>query len=371
MSGWEFGGWPPPAPTSGGAVSFEAVRDALGAATTNVPFNFMGLTQVGSVNLVKIESSTDLASMRLGDTAMDAVDGFNRVAIGQDAAAGATTATDLVAIGNLSQRLVTVGVANTSVGQGSLSSLTTGSSNTAIGGSAGLALVGGQQNTAVGSHALEAGVSTSGSVAIGYQAAKLQTGDDNVAVGWGAAALATTGTDNTCVGHGAGPALTTGSNNTLIGENAGDLLSTASSCTFLGSTAGTQSTADFHVCIGATAQAPDAAVASGISIGNRIYGGLNGTDYKVRLGGTGTIATQTEALQVINTGDDTVPVLALSTTGTNGAKSSVYVGTRDPSGAVSALGGSIYIRVNGATSQMYQNRTAGTGTSWSLVTAVP
>ena len=66
---------------------------------------------------------------------------------------------------------------------------------------------------------------------------------------------------------------------------------------------------------------------------------------------------------------DSDPMLLLESTGTNGAFSNIHVGDRDPNGAVSATAGSLYVRVDDASSQLYINTTAGTGTTWTAIGA--
>jgi hypothetical protein len=372
VSGWNFGGWPPPPPSAGGSVTFQAVKDALSVADTAVPFNLQALSSVLNVNGVELLANNDRTGLSIGDTDAGLPLTTNRIAIGLNALEAAQpSAGDNLAVGNNALRFVSTGDSNVAIGHDSLSSATTALSNVAVGNNAALALDSGQENVAIGSTALESAETSIGMVAVGFAAGNAAEGSNCVFLGYRAGLLASTGDNSTMVGSDAGAGVTTGARNTLVGESAGPNLTTQDDNVMVGRQAGVGVTSTGNVCIGTAAVPPDVAAASGISINNRIYGGLNGTDYKVRLGGTGTIATQTEALQVINTGADTVPVLGLNTTGANGAKGSMYWGTRDPSGAVSALGGSLYIRVAGATSGIYINKTAGTGTSWSLVTVVP
>ena len=47
MSGWQWGGWPPPAPGDAGGISFAAVKAALALADSPVGFNNQRITDVG------------------------------------------------------------------------------------------------------------------------------------------------------------------------------------------------------------------------------------------------------------------------------------------------------------------------------------
>lgn len=61
---------------------------------------------------------------------------------------------------------------------------------------------------------------------------------------------------------------------------------------------------------------------------------------------------------------DTFPLLKLSQTGTGGADTQVHSGTTSPSGRVSAPAGSLFVQSSDGTSNMYINRSVGTGTTW-------
>lgn len=364
---WIFGGWPPPAPSGAGLVTFAAVNAALALADANISINGFSLLDVTSVNNLPL-SGGDSDCVRIGDSGMPLTPGFNRIAIGHNTGDSLTTANDVVAIGVRSQRFNTTGDSNVSVGNDSLSSLTTGGSNTAVGDNAALGLTTGSNNVALGTIALESLTTASRNTAVGHSAGHGTNAADGVFLGYQAGLLNSSGQQCIFIGSGAGSGATIGANNTVIGFAAGQALTTQSDAVMVGSGAGAGSAANGHICIGKDALAPDLAVASGISIGNRIYGGFNGAAYKFRFGGFGTIATQDECFDVESTGAADVPVMALKSAP---AKCAIYVGNSDPSGVVSALGGALFLRVSGATSALYINRTAGTGTSWSLVTAVP
>ena len=80
-------------------------------------------------------------------------------------------------------------------------------------------------------------------------------------------------------------------------------------------------------------------------------------------GGFGELST--EFMRFLNEDADTVRVLELETSGTNGATTRVFVGNRDPVGSVSANPGEFYIRVGGANSKLYQHvGTVPNNTDW-------
>jgi hypothetical protein len=96
-------------------------------------------------------------------------------------------------------------------------------------------------------------------------------------------------------------------------------------------------------------------------------------------GGTGTVIHTkisnpwtVEKSGAINlpTEPDTTPIWRLGTGGTNGAFHDTYVGVQNPEGAISAVPGSFYHRVDGANSALYQHKGTATGsTGWALVGA--
>ncbi|MGV1080697.1 MAG: hypothetical protein ACOYD1_12770 [Candidatus Nanopelagicales bacterium] len=361
-------------PNGGGAVTFASVKAALQVASSAVSFNLQELQSVGAINGLDIRAGVGERSIVLGDSLTGLPAGINRFAFGKAALAiaGATT-DDTIAIGNDSQALNTAGDRCISLGHRAFAALTTGDDNIAVGTDASSTLTTGARTVAIGTSALAANTSASGSVAVGYHAGLLNNGADNVFVGDRAAAAATAASNTVALGRFALSGVTTGIQNVAVGQSAGPSITTQNNNTFVGNNAGANAASAGNICLGASADTPDAANPNGLSIGNAIMGDLTltGAGPKVRIGGSGSVAALTELLALVQLGNDTVPVLTLQTTGTNGAKTSLYVGSRDPSGAVSALGGSYYQRVSGATSGLYVNRTAGTGTSWSLVTAVP
>lgn len=67
---------------------------------------------------------------------------------------------------------------------------------------------------------------------------------------------------------------------------------------------------------------------------------------------------------------DTTAPFAIGTTGTNGASSKQFVGTRDPNSNVTGSPGDYYNRVNGTSSRLYQHRgTASSNSDWVDVSA--
>jgi hypothetical protein len=68
-------------------------------------------------------------------------------------------------------------------------------------------------------------------------------------------------------------------------------------------------------------------------------------------GGLGNVLT--DFLRFINAGADTTRVLVLKTEGTNGATHMLYVGNRDPNGAITGNPGDSYFRIDGANSAAY------------------
>ena len=69
---------------------------------------------------------------------------------------------------------------------------------------------------------------------------------------------------------------------------------------------------------------------------------------------------------------DTSSVLELQQTGTNGSDAEVFVGIRDPSATITGKDGSLYIQSNSASSNLYQNVSAGaSGTVWARISGFP
>lgn len=356
----QYGPWPPGAPAT--SVTFAAVAAALATASTPVAFNSQALTGVAAVNGLELRANADDTGIAVGNTAAPLPVVINRLAIGKDALAVlGPTVVDALAIGNRSQIVSTAGNRCVSLGHRSLEALTVGNDNVAIGTRALASLTTGTNN-----------------VAIGTIAGVLNNGADNVFIGHNVAALATDVATSVCIGSGAGGALTTGDDNTFVGRGAGQATTTALSNTFIGALAGAAATATQQacVCIGAGSAPPNTGD-NGFSVQNALWGDLTttGTGPKFLIGPSAAgLAAQVAKLGLrLSAGStDASPLMDLnSSAATNGASALFLSGNRDPNGAVSSPGGSFYFRVSGATSGLYINRTAGTGTSWSLVTAVP
>lgn len=352
----QFGLWPPGSSSS--AVTFTAVRAALLTANLPVGFNLQSLQSVLDVNGVELDASNTGVSLRVGKTVMPASTTLARLGIGLDALGLLQpSAANVIAIGNAAGAACTTGADNVSVGHRAAELGTTGA-----------------RNVAIGQEALNGNLIGAGNVAVGYRAGRVATGADNVFIGVSAAAAALGVANTVAVGRAALGSLTTGIQNTAVGQAAGGAITTQNNNTFLGNNAGQLAASAGNLVLGANADTPDAANANGLSIGNVIWGDmtLTGTGPKVRIGGTGSIAAQTALLSLVQLGDDSVPVEELTTQGANGGTVQLLCGTRDPSGAVTAPNGAVYLRKAAASSGIYINRSAGaTGTSWSLVTAVP
>lgn len=90
-------------------------------------------------------------------------------------------------------------------------------------------------------------------------------------------------------------------------------------------------------------------------------GGAGGATASASAGGYGHIDVATAG------GTDGEYVLSIASAGTNNAQTFVHVGDQDPSATVSGVAGSLYVRVDGASSGMYINTSAGTGTTWTAL----
>lgn len=234
--------------------------------------------------------------------------------------------------------------------------------NVSIGnGSLGPALTTGIRNVAIGKAVLPGATTAADNIGIGLNALNgIVSGQRNIGIGEAALDFNVTGDDNIALGDhsGAAAGLDTHSRNIVIGKLAG--LGIAS---------------DSNVCIGPLANTPNGAADKQLNLANVLMAdaqGFAGSGVLARVGGSGSLATQSETLRAVQVNNDSTPAFGVQNTGTNAAISRTYVGTRDPSGLVSADAGSLYIRVSAAASALYINRSAADpGTSWSLVTAVP
>jgi len=107
--------------------------------------------------------------------------------------------------------------------------------------------------------------------------------------------------------------------------------------------------------------------------GSGTIGGSVGTvDNRVpRSDGTGGLTLQGSSLVVEDSGStlisstvgDTGLVASLEATGSNGALTQQYSGTRNPNGLITALPGALYYRDNGTSSRVYQLRSASSANS--------
>lgn len=82
------------------------------------------------------------------------------------------------------------------------------------------------------------------------------------------------------------------------------------------------------------------------------------------IGNVGSETVTNAKLNVVTTGDDTSEIIGMESTGTNGTDLAFRAGTRDPNGNVNAKNGDVYFRVAGASSNIYVNTSATTGTTW-------
>jgi len=61
------------------------------------------------------------------------------------------------------------------------------------------------------------------------------------------------------------------------------------------------------------------------------------------------------------------PIATLTTTGASGDSVELFVGDNDPSGSVTGLAGSLFMRDTGTTGELYINTSTGSGTAWTQV----
>lgn len=179
--------------------------------------------------------------------------GSELVAIGTNALASATTASQCTAVGTRALRDCIIGADNVAVGyQAGL--LLAGSDSVAIGSAAfqnGAAVVG---CVAVGMNAGLSSIADSESVYIGLSAADLSTGaTNNVAIGGNVAGALLAGSENVLIGHSAGDTLTTGGSNIVIGRTADVSAAASAYCIALG--AGTIAVGSDEIRIGFQADA--------------------------------------------------------------------------------------------------------------------
>ncbi len=97
--------------------------------------------------------------------------------------------------------------------------------------------------------------------------------------------------------------------------------------------------------------------------------GAGGVD--INTGSSGVAVDMALGTMVVTTTHpDTSAGFQLSQSGTNGDNAEIFVGDRDPSATITGVDGSLYIRANGASSQLWQNTsTAPSGTTWTQFAA--
>ena len=160
------------------------------------------------------------------------------------------------------------------VGQNALANNTTASNNIAIGLEALFTNTTGAQCIAIGGGAAAAS-NISNTLAIGYSSLNdLTTGARNVAIGNYTLDTTQSGSNSVAVGYAAGDAVTTAINLVLVGDVAGDAITTSSGCVFIGQAAGsTHATGSSNVYIGAQAGA-DSTNGSNVAVGGSAAGSL-------------------------------------------------------------------------------------------------
>lgn len=165
------------------------------------------ITAVGAFALASFTSQANTANTAVGiDTLRALTSGADNTAIGEHAAASATTLGASTSIGAQSMFFVAGGANNTAIGQSALLSNVvtplTGNENTAVGSqSIQNARDGAAGNTAVGFQALFSMAASNFNTAVGYRAlSALTTGNFNVAIGWAGLTAPLTGNDNILLG---------------------------------------------------------------------------------------------------------------------------------------------------------------------------
>ena len=309
--------------------------------------------------------------------------GVDNVALGNGALSSLTFGPRNIAIGTSALTTLAGGIGNTAIGEQAGDALASGSRNVFIGPDSGTTLLSGNDNIAIGERALQdQSGNTSGNVAVGSQAGQnlttatgmtllgrqagnQLTGSSNTAVGHQAmfGTAASTGAQNTAVGDQSLNDVSSGSDNVALGFNTMLVATTAEDNTIIGSAAGnTLTTGARNILIGANIQTPAVGTNDHLSIDDLIFGDLSAGG-GIRIGGSGAVS-QNERLAVTQATADTTEVLSVETTGANGDKARVFVGTQDPSGTITGNDGDLYIQVAGTSSKLWQNVDAATGTTW-------
>jgi len=85
------------------------------------------------------------------------------------------------------------------------------------------------------------------------------------------------------------------------------------------------------------------------------------------LSNVGTALAATTRFHIQVGGNDNVQFIRLENVGTNGGDTSFRAGDRDPNGVITGNAGQLYVRVDGVNSNMYINRDAVSGTTWTAM----
>jgi hypothetical protein len=213
---------------------------------------------------VTYEGDATINGLTVGRGAGDVA---TNTAVGTQALASNTTASNNTAVGYRAGYSNTTGTGNTSVGRQSLYNTTTA-----------------QLLTGIGAYSAYSNLTGEGLVAIGYESLYSNTtGNSNIAIGgyslYGSVPAAmnanTTGSFNVAIGTGALKSNTTASNNTAVGYFAGYSNQTGAVNTYVGYRAGVSATGSYNTFVGSGAtDGAGAAITSGAK--NTIIGGYNG-----------------------------------------------------------------------------------------------
>jgi len=385
------------------------------------------ITAVGHLALANIQGGSIKNSVAVGYQAAQSVSTItNSVVVGATALNLATTATvaTSVVIGTaaVSSSAAAAPIDQVIIGSSAMTSSTSSKRTVAIGTQAGLSVTTSTDCVLIGDNVAGVLQSSHYNTVIGSTAAAAMTGSENVVIGYGAAPTLTVGDNNIVIGvvesgstladvrssgatgeiilaaegdiegeksqtlmiatlgdggAGGGNVLigshkpgnyktASGNSNLAIGQGAGKNLTSGSSNIFIGApnVGATVTTGGSNILIGVAADAPAADTSNHLNIASTIWGDLSGLD--VRLGGSGAVS-QNERLAVTDTNADTVEVFSLETTGANGNKTRMRVGTQVPEALVTGSDGDYYLRVNDKGSRPYVNRTTTSGTDWEVV----
>jgi hypothetical protein len=349
---------PPPIPPSGG--------DVVGPASSvdNAIVRYDGTTgkliQNSSVTLDDTGAIAGAASyngLKLFGNTLDVSIGFDALTVGS-------------------------GSRNTAVGANALQSHSSGDNNTAIGvlamgnaanTSAGSVAVGyrslanstnAQSSVAIGVVAWRLGATPHDSIAIGARALQTNTAGDNIGIGTDAAPVVSTGTRNIAIGRQCLLNATTPTGNIVLGYQSATSIVTGDNNIVIGVGADSPNGFNENIIIGHNATSPDPGSNRMVNIGSLLYG--DGTNQQVRVGGTGGLSGQPEKFHVFNGGNgELVPVCGFRTaSGSHDGYAKLYVTDRDPNAHISTFAGSLAIECSGATSKLWQNTSAGVGTTW-------